>query len=256
MAHKKTEHVAIQFNRKKRKLDVLLHEGKIKVFNSVADAYDQLKDFFIKTQDKPDIFITQLHYYMRRSATFDFLTFFPGLLKDTDASLFWHMHKVDYDFNVGSALVSLPSLAHFEEMIIDPKTKEEHLYKIKDIILGGEFSSCISCGTTCVMPPKDYVSNNVSKKTLDSLSEDTRHCTMCAAIKLLSVLDVQNAKGQLSMLPQAARIKRLIAEGDYSNLTKGLQEVGNEFITTKNFSSTKVNPTFKIDTKKTPWLNN
>jgi hypothetical protein len=255
MKQKQMEHVALQFNRKKRKLDVLLDDGKIKVFNSVAEAYSILKDFFINVKDNPDIFIVQLHYYMRSSSFFDFASFFPGLVRGTNETIFNHMHKVDYDFNVGSSLVSLPSLSHFEEIISDSKTPTGTLEKVKDILTDGEFAACVSCGTPCVRPPKNYVAGNITKKDLDNISEESMHCTMCAAQKLTAVLDVQNASGKISMLPQAARIKRLIAEGNYSNLTKGLQEVGNEFLSIKNFSSTKISTVKQVDTKKTPWLN-
>ena len=253
----KKERVAFSFNKKKRKLDILLDEqNKVIVFDNLADAYDKLKTFFLGKEVPPDIFLMDAYRYTRNMQQLEAYITYPGLVRSIeDPTVFSGMEQVCYDANNTGGIASLPPVSHFAEIAEDPSASSALLSKIYTILQEGDTAACVSCASACVLPPAKMIRGNISERTIRNLDSDTFHCPYCACKKLIAILEVQNSIGKLNMLAHVNKLKTSLSTLDFSELNALLQETGNEFIKQRN-AFTRVKAPVSIDIKKTPWMNN
>ncbi len=246
----KKEHVAILFNKSKKKLDLFMQdETTMVIFDSMADAYIKLKSLFIGKENPPPIFIMDAYHFFRKADHLMHYVMYPATVNSGDDVVFNAMHKLSFKpGNDGNSLAALPSISHLKMRLDDPKTSSDTLLKIAKIIEEGDVEICVSCSTPCMLP-----SHTTFKNIPKNLDSHIFHCVPCVAKKLISFIEVQGSLGRVNMLPQLARLKKELSANS-NLLTETVQIAGSEFV--KQLScNTKAKVIQNVDITKTPWMN-
>lgn len=253
----KFPHMLVQYNAKKKKLDVLLtDEGKYKWFDTEIAAINYIKDMSIKNTDVlKNVYSLSAFGYSDMKFHFNFMTKYPASINNAEDPIFNRMSKVSFELDSMVISGCLPPMDFLLSMLHSCAVD-----KVED--LAKDLSTCEpvfcrSCNVVCLSPP----SGSMDSSEMDyfrSGYKDNFYCTHCAASRVIGIMEYQQSVYNLGFGNAIIKLKNTVASGEVLNINKLISEYGDTYLSksiikVKNKDALN-KPALGITDSK-PWLN-
>lgn len=253
----KFPHTLVQFNNKKKKLDVLLtDEGLYKWFDTEVAAIEYMQQLSMKNPDAvKNVYSLSAASYANMKFNFNFMVKYPSSVKNTEDVVFSDMHKVSFELNAMGILGCLPPMSFLLAMLAkcdgsDVNGMVKQLSTCEPVI-------CRSCSTVCLSPPIAEMSLSETK-CFNSTGINNFYCTYCGAARIIGIMEYQSSIHKLDFNSDIIKIKNTVASGEVLKVNSLIADFGNKYALSSFSAKTAVKkaatPSSKI-TDKQPWLN-
>jgi hypothetical protein len=253
----KFPHILVQYNTKKKKLDVLLtDEGKYKWFDTEVAAIDYMKGISMKNADAlKNVYSLSAAEYAEMKFHFNFMHKYPASVRSKEDPIFNRMSEISFELDSMGIVGCLPPMDFLLGML--HSCTEDKVDELASELSTCEPVFCRSCHTVCLSPPLEKMSHS----ELDYFSSNDKnnfYCTYCGAARIIGIMEYQDSLYKLGFSNAIIKLQNTVASKEVLKINKLIADYGDKYLR-KSIIKVKhkeaiSKPAISV-TESKPWLN-